>query len=253
MSQNNAFDVSNRVYALALLFSVGIFTYGGAFAWSQIFGASSGNYPQQITVEGTGEVEVAPDLAEIYLGVSGKGATAQEASQKSTETMNAILAVLKEKGLTDTDIKTDNYTMGPNLEWNGSEYKENGFVTSQNLNIKVHDLTKVGEILTAATNAGATNVGGVSFTLEDEEAAIQEARVEAIQKARAKAESIEKESGMNLGRVIGYYEYSNTPMPYGKGGVMMEGAAMDSVSAEPQIQPGTTTVTLTASFTYRVR
>ncbi len=255
MSQSYNFDLSNRVFATAVAFTVGVFIYAGAYSYSLLFGASSGNYPQQITIEGVGEVDVAPDMAELNLGVSAKGTTAAEASQKSTETMNAILAVLKEKGIVEADIQTSGYNLAPNLEWNGTEYKEDGFKASQNVNVKVHDLTKVGEILTAATGAGATDVGGVTFSLEDQDAAMQEARIEAIAKARAKADAIEKESGIHLGKVVSYYEYSNGPIYYDKGVSMLaEGAVREDASmAVPEIQPGTQTVTLTVSFTYKVR
>ena len=222
-----------------------------AFKVAQIWKELSGTYNREISVEGTGEAYVVPDRAVINLGVSTDAATSEEAVSMNTEKMNAVLEAIKALGVLEEDIQTTNYALNPKYDWTDGTQVDAGYTLSQNVELRIRDFDLIGQVISASSTAGANMVGSVEFTVEDGEAAKQEARMEAVEEAKAKAEQIAEASGLKLGKVVSYYEYSGDS---GKGGYYdFAEASLDAVKSVPTIEAGQEEVSLTVTLTYQLR
>ncbi len=212
--------------------------------------------PGTITVTGEGKVSVAPDIAEMSFGVTtGVKATSKEASASITKSMNEVLAAVKALGIEDKDIRTESFYLNPSYDWNDGRQRLRGYEATQSLRVKVRDLAKVGDVLTAATEAGANQAGGVEFTLEDPDAKQTEARTEAIADAKGKAEALAAQLGEKLGDVQSFNENGGgwypRPMMMAKAEYSMGGAPMDD---EAMAMPaGEEDITISVSITYELR
>ena len=168
-----------------------------------------------ITVTGVGTAGADPDVVDITLGVESIKPDAAVAIGENTELMTAVMAVLKEMGIAEQDIQTVSYSM-----WVQQVYGEDGptgeliyHVTNQ-VRIRMRDLSKTGEVLQAALEAGANSVGGISFGVADTETLEREARDAAVDDARTRAEELAARLGVTLGGVRQVIEVSGvTPVP----------------------------------------
>ena len=121
-----------------------------------------------ISVSGDGRIFANPDIASISFGVqTGRQKTSQAAAEKLSNEMNAIIKAVKENGVKEKDIITESLWMNPAYDWKEGEQIPRGYEANQNLRVKIRDLDKIGDVLAAATKAGANHVGGVNFTIDD--------------------------------------------------------------------------------------
>lgn len=248
--KNTGWDLSNRVFALVALLGVAV-TMFWAFRIAQIWREINGDYSREISVEGTGEAYSVPDRAVINLGVTTDAATSEEAVSQNTEKMNAVLEAIKALGVAEEDIQTTGYYLNPKYDWVDGEQVDAGYTLTQDVEVKLTNFDLIGDLIADSSTAGANMVGGVTFTVEDSEAAKQEARLEAVAEAKAKAEQIAEASGLKLGDVVSYYEYSGDS---GKGGYYdMAEATMDGSKSVPNIEPGQEEVSLTVTLSYQIR
>ena len=165
------------------------------------------NQQNTISVSGTGEIFIKPDIAQISLSVEKEALSLVDAQDKATEKINKIISFLKESGIEEKDIKTTNYSIYPRydyLEKEGRVFR--GYTVNQTLEVKIRKIVEAGKILSGATLVGANQVGGINFTVEDEEAVKRQARQEAINDARTKARQLAKDLGIKLGHLVSFYE-----------------------------------------------
>ena len=224
--------------------------------------------PMSISVVGKGEVFAKPDIATFSFTVEAKEADAVASQNKAGETMDAVLAYLKEAGVDEKDIKTSYYNLNPRYEypqvvctqWNCTpqgEPKLIGYEVSQSVTVKVRDTNKAGELVAGVGSKGAQNVSGLSFTIDDEDKLKAEAREQAIADAREQAKSLAKNLGKNLGRMTGYWEEeAGYPSPYGMGGDYMmakSDMAVPEMSRSASIPTGENTITSQVSISYEIR
>jgi uncharacterized protein YggE len=154
-----------------------------------------------------GETRVAPDMAMITLGVMTEGKTAAEAMGANAQRMSAVTASLRRAGIADKDIQTSNLNLSPQYR-----YVENqapiltGYQASNNVTITVNDLKRLGAAVDASVNAGANQVHGVSFGLQDPTAAENAARQSAVRALAAKAELYAGATGHRVLRLVSLTE-----------------------------------------------
>ncbi len=218
-----------------------------------------------ITLAGYGEVASIPDTASFSYSVNESGATVAEAQTKSATKTNAILAYLKEQGIEDKDIKTQNYSVNPKYEYKsttpctqygcpGGKQVVTGYEVDQTIMVKVRDMEKAGDVLSGIGSRGATNVSGLSFTIDiDRQGELKsEAREIAITDAKTKAVKAAQALGVRLGKPIGFYEDSIQPYPmYEKSMVANQDARAGAVA--PQIPTGENTISSNVSVTFEIR
>lgn len=220
-----------------------------------------------ITVSGMGEVFAVPDRATFTVTVREEADNVADAQEKATEKSNAIIDYLKGAGVEEKDIKTVSYNVNPKYEYSQgactqfscppSRQTLVGFEVWQTLEVKVKDPKKAGDLLSGVGSQGASEVSGLSFTIEDEDKLRAEAREMAIAEAREKADELAKQLGVNVVRVVGFYEDSGgyPPMPYyAKGGVAMDMAQEVSVrNAAPELPAGENKIISNVNITYEIR
>ena len=204
-----------------------------------------------ISVSGEGRVFVKPDLGKISVGVTSEQPTAEAAEKRTNEAANKIFEALKAKGVEEKDIKTTNYSISPMYDYDKGRQRLRGYQVSQSFEVKIRDLAKAGEIIAAASAAGANQVSGLSFTTEDPERIQAEARAKAIEHARQKAEELAGKLGVRLGKVTSFYESGPTPIFYerallGKGG---DGAGAPA----PVVPTGENEVVVTVTVGYQIK
>lgn len=160
-----------------------------------------------ISVSGKGEVFVKPDIAKISVSVEKEAVSIIDAQKQATEAINKVVDFLKRTGIEDKDIKTTNYNISSRYDWlenKGRVFR--GYTVSQSLEIKIRKIEDTGKILAGVADAGANQVGGVSFVVDKEEDAKQEARQKAISDAKQKAEQLAKDLGVKLVRLVSFSE-----------------------------------------------
>lgn len=203
-----------------------------------------------VTVNGTGSVTITPDEASISVGVNIVNASLAEAQAQATTQMNQVIDALKAAGIAELDIQTSNYSVNVIQEYdtNGYPARVSGYQVNNQVNVKVRDIAKLGDILESAVAAGANSIYGVSFVVSDSADAAKQARTEAVADATRKAQEIADATGMSLGRIVTVTETngpSPMPMPYG-------GKEMAADMASVPIQQGGNIITVDVQMTFEL-
>jgi uncharacterized protein YggE len=189
---------------------------GGGTVSGATYAAVGGDTPYTINVNGSGMTSNTPDIADIQLGVEAVNDDAAQAISESTSKMKAVLDAVKALGIEDKDIQTVNYSMWVEQIYN----PETGIPTGQvryhitnQINVRLHDLTLTGKLLENTLAAGANNVGSITFGVSDPTELQKQARATAVQNARAKAEELAAGLGVRVGKVRQVSEYVSGPVP----------------------------------------
>jgi uncharacterized protein YggE len=222
---------------------------GGAWLWGQVAVddvaaqgdavTQTGYSPAQvITVVGQGTTRVEPDIARVSVGVETSAETIAEALAQNESQMQAVLAALEEVGIAEKDIQTTNFSISldryaepvvsTNVDQAGPVYRVSNMV-----NVTIRDLEMAGTVLDTVIEAGANNIWGVSFTVEDASEAQAEARADAVANARERAEALAELSGVELGPVMAVSEVLSSgqiPVAYD---TVVERAAAGAGSISP--------------------
>jgi uncharacterized protein YggE len=236
------------------LLLVVLIIYIGALAKNEIQNKAKGveNVSQKtITVSGEGKIYAKPDIGKITLGVTNEAKTVSEAQGKSTEAINKIMDFLKSSGIEEKDIKTTNYSITPVYDYTERKQTLRGYQVSQNLEVKIRDLTKSGDIIAGAAGNGANLVGGLTFTIDEPDALKAEARTQAIEKAKEQAQKLAADLGIKLGKLISFVESDGYPVYYGK--EMTLGLGLSAETVSPPIPTGENEITIDVSLTYEIK
>lgn len=209
-----------------------------------------------ISVSGEGRAFTPPDIAELSVGVqTGRQPTAGAAMERLKTDMEQVIAAVKELGVEEKDIRTENFWLNPAYDWNEGQQIPRGFEASQSLRIKVRDLDTVSDVLGAATGAGANQAGSVNFTVDEPEEKRAEARAEAIKEAQQKAEVLAQQLGVSLGEIVSFNEgYGGGPMPpvYYERSALGMGGGSDAAQSAP-LPAGEQEILVNVSITYELR
>lgn len=194
-----------------------------------------------INVSGTGEAFAVPNIATFTFTVMDEASVVKTAQDSVTKTTNEILAYLKKQGIDDKDIRTTSYDIYPRYEYYGQTnvypYPQGkqtlaGYDVSETIEVKVRKIADSGTLITGIGESGATNISGLSFSVENQDKVTAEARTKAINDAKSKAEELAKELGVKLVRIVNFSENGNYPMMYATKSMSagMGGAAPDVAS-----------------------
>jgi uncharacterized protein len=212
--------------------------------------------PHGISVSGHGEAQGQPDLARVTIGVEARALIANQATEQVNQQMSRVIAAIQQHGVAEADIRTQNFSINfeqqpepyppyPRPETGPapaeppapseraapaapSELLPRGFYrVSNTVQVTVRALAKLGTILGATTEAGANNIWGIQFEIEDPSKLEAEARQEAVAQAKARAEQLAQLAGVKLGRVISLGESGSATMPNEGYGYSMQAARAD--------------------------
>jgi uncharacterized protein len=195
----------------------------------------TGDAARSVSVTGHGTVDVTPDIADMWLGVQVTAPTGDAVMSDLEKKSQALVKSLKSLGIADEDIQTSDLSLYPNYKQDGTTV--DGYTGSVNVTTTVHDIDRLGEILDAVQGmvGDGLTIGGISFSYEDPEAVLEQARVAAMDNARARAEQYATAADAEIGAIIKIVETpTGGPVPY---------AAADMASAEAggarvAIEPG---------------
>ena len=204
-----------------------------------------------IAISGEGKVTAVPDIAQVSLGIETQSPSVATAQKENTDKMNKLITELKSLDIDKEDIKTVNYNIYPQYDWLDGRQILRGYSVSQSATVKIRDLEKISAVLEKSVLAGANQVGGLTFTIDEPEALRQQAREKALLNAKEKAESLAKIAGVKLGRLVSFNEFSNgyPPVYYGDYALKEQGIGG---GAAPQIELGSQEIIINVNVTYEV-
>lgn len=241
---------------LKIPFFTVFFIFAFLYSFSFLFGplplaikTSVSESTDLFTVSGEGEAAATADTARVSLGVTKTAATAELAKNEMNNIANKLISDLKNLGIKETDIKTSNFSVNPNYDYAKGTQTITGYTASQNLDVKTQTVDLANKAIDTATQDGANNIGGVSFTLDDQDKAALEERARniAIKDAKEKAGSIARAAGIRLGKIVNIQVNSPSQPP-----IFLESKTADSsqVGEPTRIQPGENTVTVSVTLSY---
>ena len=170
-----------------------------------------------ITLMGRGSIEQPPDVAMINVGVQVEAKSAAEAMAQQAANMNGVFAAVKAAGIAERDMQTGNMSLNPVYEYpNNARPRLTGYQASNSITVKVRKLDTLGKTLDAVVKGGGNTINGISFSVDQPDKFQDEARVEAIEDAVAKAELYAKAVGYKVKRIVTISEqefYPQPPMP----------------------------------------
>lgn len=206
-----------------------------------------------LTVSAAGRAETRPDEARFTMGVETLGSSARESSRLNNEKMQKVALALRQFGVEDKDLQTQNVGLG-RIDYG----KDRGrFRAANNVEVRLRDMARVSEAITAATEAGANLVSGPSLVVSDREGASKSAYAMAYKAARSRADAYAAAAGLEVDRVLTIRDggesghYPPQPMD----AVMTEQMArpVNAPPPPPPFSPGMnrTQVSVTVAFALR--
>lgn len=202
----------------------------------------------QLVVSATGEVRRVPDIARISAGVVTQAATASDAIRQNSRQMEAVIAALRRAGIPEGDIRTSAINLHPEYRYRENQPPQlTGYRASNEVTVTFRDLQRAGAILDALVAQGANQISGPMLALDDPEEAMNEARLEALSEARARAELYARSLGMRVERILLVSETGGgyAPPPPPRPMMMRAEAAQADVPIEPGEQEVTANLTVT--------
>lgn len=212
-----------------------------------------------ISVSGTGRVSVAPDLAEIQVGVRTQAETARKALAANNEMMNGLLTILKERGVAAKDIQTSQLQVSPQYSQPApgrnppqAEFipRVIGYRVDNTVEITARQIDKLGALLDALVEAGANQINSISFRVDHPEKLMEDVRKRAMADAKRKAELLAGEAGVVVGFPLKIVDEAGPSPPAPR---MMGRAMMMAAAAPMPIAGGEQELTVTVHVVYELK
>ena len=161
----------------------------------------------RLDLSATGEVSRVPDIANINAGVITRAATATAALEENSAQMNRVRDALKRAGIADRDIQTSTISLNPEYRYADNQPPAlTGYTASNQVNVRFRDIRNTGKILDALVAQGANQISGPNLTIDQPDAALDEARTKALAVGRARAELYARSLGMRVVRLLAVTE-----------------------------------------------
>ena len=196
-------------------------------------------------------VEAEPDIVTVSAGVTTQARTAVEAMRLNAQAMTSVIDRIKQLGIAERDIQTTGITLGAMYDYNQQTQRQvfRGYQASNRVSVKLRQIDRTGEVLDALVAAGATDLGGPDWSIDDDTAARAQARRQAMETARAQALEYARAAGFSDIRLL---EVSETiapqpPMPY-----LRNVARAEVAQAASPVQPGLVQAGVTVRVTYEM-
>jgi uncharacterized protein YggE len=204
-----------------------------------------------LDITATGKTTRVPDLATIRAGVVTQAATAAAALSDNANRMSAVLSALKRAGIQPRDIATANVSLQPQYRYQDNKPPViTGYQATNNVSIRFRDIAKSGAILDALVAQGANQIDGPNLSLDQPDAALDEARVDAVKRAQARAELYAKAAGLSVSRILTIAEGGEIAGPQPPMPVYRMAAAK---AADTQVMPGESDVTVTITVRFLLK
>lgn len=205
-----------------------------------------------VTLNVTESVEAAPDVAIVGTGVQTRAATAAQAMQDNAARTQSLIAALAKAGIAKKDIQTSGINLSAQYDYSNRDGQQTpprfiGYEASNQLSVKLRDVKKVGASLDAMVAAGATNINGPSFSIDDPAPLLVQARGAALKSATAQADYYAQAAGYRSARLLSISESNSggtPPMP------MLQSARFKADVANTPVEPGQVSAAVTLTVQY---
>jgi uncharacterized protein len=161
-----------------------------------------------LAMTGHGEMRAAPDMAQVSAGVTSNAVTAAQALAANSSRMKSVFAALEKMGVPEKNIQTSGFSVSPQYTNgdNNNARRLTGYQVSNEVSVRLDDVGKLGTALDALVTAGANQMNGISFSIQNPAPVLEKARVQAIADARARAETYARAAGVSLGPILSISE-----------------------------------------------
>ena len=178
----------------------------------------------RVTVGGDAIVQAQPDTAILMISVVTQGRRAIDAQQENATKTDAVVQALKTAAGSGSEVKTSGYTVQPMRVYKeGQPPSITGYEVRNTVTVTTGDLKRLGNVIDAASQAGANDIAGISFTLKQDRSARDQALKEATREAMNKAQVVAQALGGRVVRIVEVQEegFIRPPQPMPQYDVMM--------------------------------
>ena len=203
-------------------------------------------------VNGHGSVKLKPDTASVAVGVIVTRPTLAAAQNVATEQATKIIDTVKAAGVAEDDIQTANYSVSLVYDYDQSPPTVEGYQISNQVNVTIRNLDAVGSILEAVVSAGANNIYGISFYVNDPTAAASQARTLAVADARKKADELAAAADLVVCRISSISESYSPVAPPVMFSAEAAGRAMDAAAPVP-VQAGVSEIAVDVQMNFELK
>jgi uncharacterized protein len=201
-----------------------------------------------ISVSSTGTVTLAPDIADLRVGVVVQRAKVRDAQAAAATAMQGVVKALRAAGIAERDIATTTLSLQPVYEYpTNAAPRITGYELRNGVLATVRDLDRLADAVDGALAAGATTLDGITFRVDDPTGAEAQARTQAMKAARVKADALAAAAGVSIVGVASISEQSSPapwPVPYA--------AARAADEVATPVLPGTSEITVSVSVVYLI-
>jgi len=226
-----------------------------------------------VSFSGEGKIFAVPDIAVVSFSILTEAKTSKAAQDSNSTKSKTVVDFLKSQKIEEKDIKTTGYNIYPQYsyprpvplplgievqnapdqsypQYYDSNPKITGYQVIQSFEVKVRDLEKVSAVLDGLVSAGANQVNNLGFRIDDEEKLKDQAREIAIKDAKEKANTLKKQIGIRLGKIVNYQEGGYYPPIYFKAEAMDSGGGG---SGGPSVPTGENEIVINVTITYQIK
>lgn len=190
----------------------------------------------KVSVVGDAVVQVQPDTAILTISVVTQARRALDAQQDNATKSDAVVQALKTAAGTGAEVKTSGYSVQPMRVYKeGQPPTITGYEARNSVTVTLSDLKKLGNVIDVASQSGANDISGISFTLKQDRAAREQALADATREAMNKAQTIARALGGRVVRVVEVQEegFQRPPVPVYQAEAFM--AKRDSVATPIEV------------------
>ncbi len=251
-------DSGIRVSIIGVLAMLAIFLLAETISTAQALATPTKAPADTVTVSGTGEAALPPDIAYVTFTVQNQAANVATAQDATTKQANAAIAYVKQQGVADKDVSTLSYNITPQYKsaacpvgaYCPVSNEISGYQVSESIRVTVRDLSKVSPLLSGLGQQNVQNISGPEFGLANPNEGPDAARAKAIENAKTEAQTLAAQLDVRLGRIV---SFSENTTPYRTFSAVGMGVSASAVAPQPELPAGQNTYTANVSITYAIR
>lgn len=241
-------ETNGKMYVVLVVLAIAV-ALMAAVIYAGSVSSSDKNGEHTISISGSAEKKMTPDTASLSIGVVVRSPTANEASVQNAALMNAVITELKKMGLEDKEIRTSYVSIDPVYDYTSTPTIV-AYSASNTVQVTTKMLENVSAMIDRSTAAGANQIGGVTFSVSDEQQATLRSELFQAAVADARSKADELASGLGL-EIVGVQTASVSDVASVQP-IYREAPVAEAAGSTP-IQPGETTVSLSVQVTYIVK
>lgn len=247
------------IIAAALILSALFISRTGIYIKNTSGVESNGKISNTISVSGDGKVSTKPDMVKLNIGFQETASTSKEALAKVNSKVDSALKILKDNGISDSDITTSNLNIYTEYDYSNSSRRVIGQRASENLEVKIKKIddkaSKAVKIIDELSAIDNLQMNGIYFDIEDKTTLFSKAREMAFTKAQQKAEELAKLSKVKLAKPVSISDstYDITPIAVTNvANFKTASVSQDSAGGGSQISSGQMDITANLSILWGI-